>query len=399
MASSSSQSTQADEDPVAKFGVDFSPKFTFSLLTLQYLGGYRYHVKPDSSIVQDLKDTKAIYVGINRLSLAPVMAKKDPSPTGTRAALKLFSADDSRSVYDPVPTVNVLRQTTSDLFIGILTGNEGEQLSPDEVVVMAAEGEELSQRLIQGLPLGMPSHTGYASKKKTHPDNICDSIRGVQYSLPIFRIAEDDVPKRAMDLLGLWMVEHPQDLLYMQVAIQKVLQWIYIASSSTLRLEDDMDGDEAPVPFVSLTDWLRCAHLYEAFHQIHELVYYCHPFRFTEKVLRGEASPARVASDFVPPNPVEEELILVLTPLAVSPFGYALPCFFRGSTMPDFAVLVPKQGFLPRTEANLATTNQPDWRSLFWSHIPLWNDSPIKPSGTQKRPHTERDVSDLSREI
>lgn len=183
------------------------------------------------------------------------------------------------------------------------------------------------------------------------------------------------------------MIEYPQDLLYMQVAIQKVLHWIYIVSSPTLRLEDGIDGNWAPVPFVSLTYWLRCAHLYEAFHQIHELVYYCHPFRFTEKILRGEASPGRVAAqDFVSPNPLMEELILVMTPLAMSPLGYALPCFFRGSTMPDFAALVPRWEFLPRTEANLATANQPDWRSLFWSHIPLWNGFPIKPSGRRSRP-------------
>lgn len=105
MASSSSKSTQAGEGPVVKFRADFSPKSTFSHITLQYLDGHRYHVKPNSSMVQSLKDTKAIYVGINPLSLVPVIAKKDPSPTRTRPALKLFSADDSRFVRDLVPTV------------------------------------------------------------------------------------------------------------------------------------------------------------------------------------------------------------------------------------------------------------------------------------------------------
>ena len=31
---------------------------------------------------------------------------------------------------------------------------------------------------------------------------------------------------------------------------------------------------EVPVPFVSLSDFLRCAHLYEAFHQNHRLTIY-----------------------------------------------------------------------------------------------------------------------------
>ncbi|KAH6838526.1 hypothetical protein B0I37DRAFT_394164 [Chaetomium sp. MPI-CAGE-AT-0009] len=54
---------------------------------------------------------------------------------------------------------------------------------------------------------------------------------------------------------------------------------------------------------------------------------------------------------------------------------------------------------MPRTDVNLATANQPDWRSLYWSHMSLWNDFITRPARKQKRSGTNRDVTDLSRKI
>jgi hypothetical protein len=113
----------------------------------------------------------------------------------------------------------------------------------------------------------------------------------------------------------------------------------------------------APIPFFSLSDWLKCAHLYETYHQIHQLVYYIHPGRFVDRILRSKAPANTVHPAPTVPDRTLEELILILQPLSQDALGLTLPSFFQGSSMPDLARLEPSWGCLRRNVANLAAAN------------------------------------------
>jgi hypothetical protein len=127
----------------------------------------------------------------------------------------------------------------------------------------------------------------------------------------------------------------------------------------------------APHPLLSLSDWFKCAHLYETYHQVHQLVYYMHPGRFVDRVLRdkGPANAMHPGPAPTAPDRTLEELILILQPLSQHPLGLTLPSFYQGSPMPDLSKLEPSWGCLRRNGANLAAANQPDWRSLYYPTV------------------------------
>lgn len=99
-----------------------------------------------------------------------------------------------------------------------------------------------------------------------HSSLLADAVDG-QFLLPMYTFTPETIPRRATEIpLEKWMGERPADLLYMQVAIQKVIQWIWIGKDSKRRLDGVLKSKTpVQVPFASLSDWLRCAHLYEAF--------------------------------------------------------------------------------------------------------------------------------------
>ena len=138
----------------------------------------------------------------------------------------------------------------------------------------------------------------------------------------------------------------------------------------TMRL-DARQWEQHPIPFFSLSDWFKCAHLYETYHQVHQLVYYIHPGRFVDRVLRSKPPANAVHPAPTVPDRTLEELILILQPLSQHPLGLTLPSFFQGSPMPDLARLEPSWGCLRQNVANLAAANQPDWRSLYFPVLPI----------------------------
>lgn len=364
-------SPEADEK-----GVQFTPTSNLIQISLDYLGGRRYLTKSTSKLLAQIKAGEAIWVGINPLTLAPVLMKKDPSLndgvvdsltiTGPNAGVRLFDAYTSKSVGTVNPTIEALRKGKIVHYKAFLT-QQDRHYNGD----LNRENERLAANLQLGDPLWMAEHTGYSGEdKEIHPDHLPILQYDPRFALPIFVVKEDSIPARVTEILEEWMVSHPQNLLYMTVAVQKTLQWIWIAQHENLRRDPiERSHSKVPVPFATLSDWLRCAHLYEAFHQVYQLTFYCHPFRFVESILRNPDGGER---QDIRPDQLLEELILELAPLAAHPVGLALPCFLRGSTMPDLAALQPQWNYLHRTSTNLAAANQPDWRSMYWSQIGLW---------------------------
>ncbi|KAK0736788.1 hypothetical protein B0T21DRAFT_348809 [Apiosordaria backusii] len=84
-------------------------------------------------------------------------------------------------------------------------------------------------------------------------------------------------------LLSMWMAENPFELLYMEVGLLKVMQWIWIEQHNNRRKEQFTTLE---VPPATLHSFLCIAHEYEVFHQHHQLLSYIHPFRFINAIYR-----------------------------------------------------------------------------------------------------------------
>lgn len=85
-----------------------------------------------------------------------------------------------------------------------------------------------------------------------------------------------------------------------------------------------------------------------------------------------------------------EELIILMQPLMSRVLGLTVPSFFGGSPMEDLAFLLPDQGYLHRSGVNMASVGMPDWRSLYFSAIPLW-PLPHGPNAGKKPRLAEKD--------
>ncbi len=57
-----------------------------------------------------------------------------------------------------------------------------------------------------------------------HSKHGPDGVWAEQFRLPVFPMTEDTIPVRAAEILKQRMADHLRDLLYLQVAVQKVLQ-------------------------------------------------------------------------------------------------------------------------------------------------------------------------------
>jgi hypothetical protein len=92
----------------------------------------------------------------------------------------------------------------------------------------------------------------------------------------VFTLDKAANPPPVIVILEEFMAATPGDLSYLPVAIQKTLQCIWIMSQDKMALNGyTKSGIAVPIPFVTLEEWLRCAHLYESFHQIQPLAFYC----------------------------------------------------------------------------------------------------------------------------
>ncbi|KAG7285341.1 hypothetical protein NEMBOFW57_009963 [Staphylotrichum longicolle] len=213
-----------------KNGVEFTPTSNLIQISLDYLGGRRYLTKSTSKLLAQIKAGEAIWVGINPLTLAPVLMKKEPSLndgvvdsltiTGPNAGVRLFDAHTSKSVGTVNPTIEALRKGKIVHYKAFLT-QQDRHYNED----LEKENERLGASLQLGDPLWMAEHTGYSGEdKEIHPDHSPILQYDPRFALPIFA-----------------------DLLYMTVAVQKTLQWIWIAQHENLR-RDPIERSHSKVP-------------------------------------------------------------------------------------------------------------------------------------------------------
>lgn len=93
----------------------------------------------------------------------------------------------------------------------------------------------------------------------------------------------EDIPTLATYLHSQFFNKHPKDLIFMEVAVEKVLQYLWIISDPDFRA----DGIELalPRPPQALQHFLILAHQYEVYHQTNKMAHYLHPFRFIQSVI------------------------------------------------------------------------------------------------------------------
>ena len=364
--------------------VSFTPSSDWIKIRINYDAGVWSYVKKNAASVTLLQNHRAAVVGVSTVDGAPVLIRKDPNmkgdppatayaPTlgGTGAGTRLLNAESSQFIALVNPTVGVMREGWLSAFKKYLfnpttapRGDRAEEKRREEGAFMATD-------LMQGRLARLPTAFGYSAHRKAiSPTNI-ENSGYCEYGLPVFKISMGNIPAVATESIAEWMARHPKDFIYMQVAIQKILQWIWLVTHPTMGRESKVPPDKHELEVPPLADWLRVAHLYETWHQINQLAFYLHPFRFVKRFLKSPLVENRQ-----PPSPDSnlEDVVVLLAPLARSPLGLVLPSAFRGSTMPDLARMEPRWGFLPRTDELLASVNQPDWRSLYFPSLPLWDE-------------------------
>ncbi len=197
------------------------------------------------------------------------------------------------------------------------------------------DADSCYEQLETGHPLHLPAATGFsATGRDVHLDYLPTGVEYTPFTLPVFTIDEKTIPSRATQLLYEWQVKNPYDIIDTPAALMATLRWIWIMEDPKIRPDNITERLAAQMggrDYISLEDWLRCAHQYEAFHQQHRLVSYIHPRRFVTHVMtqRGILTAEQPEPS---PNRTLEELVTILRCLVQQPLGMVLPCFHRGSS-------------------------------------------------------------------
>ena len=76
-----------------------------------------------------------------------------------------------------------------------------------------------------------------AAHKTIHPNHCELSPQSRPFGLLVLRVCAKDLPDKVTILLDDWMARQPADLLYPQVAIQKILQWIWICEAPNQHMD------------------------------------------------------------------------------------------------------------------------------------------------------------------
>ncbi|KAL2115052.1 hypothetical protein VTJ04DRAFT_10715 [Mycothermus thermophilus] len=221
---------------------------------------------------------------------------------GDESGLKLVSTTQSRSQRDLACFVRNMNLMLEGHVVGyykevlLNPGSYYWSLHREQYRLSQREADNLTKKLKFGRPLHPPLEAWLVNKRTGTPSNLPNNSFWARTGLPVFEIDPAEIPPEVIQLLGEWMKEHPHDLIYYPVAIQKILQWIWIVEDLKRRLEDNLSHVNHPVPHVSLSAWLILAHLFEAFHQANRLAWYIHPFRFVHHVLNGSRRPENTDS-------------------------------------------------------------------------------------------------------
>lgn len=302
-----------------KLDIVITPAAYLAALTLDYHGGFRYDIRYDSGMLALIEKDLSMTIGECPIDFVPAVIRKDtssekvnspakmnmvtsPSVGRKGSGVKPLSGDRRRFLPAVNPTMEALRNGRLTHHKAVLLGTEVPPASEEKVTARADEAKANMSKMLYGLPLSLPSQTGYnhpinsltTEKERLSGRNLSPSMTSLTLALPVFRIKPENIPPRALEIIDLFIASHLRDLIYPQGAIQKVLQWIWIASDPDYcQKRSAQHGNVADVPFVPLSEWLRCAHLFETCDQSYQLAFYSHPFRFTNHMLRGEDHPIR----------------------------------------------------------------------------------------------------------
>jgi len=354
-------------------------------LNINYFLAFRYSLHHKNTTSDSITAHAAVYLGIHQNTLLPVHMVRSPSSkqvprmvlkggdtsvAGTGSGVKILLAGSNKWTNTFIPHIEVLRRGAVPHHKETLWGVTARPADEMSGVQREADAARQCDRLESGHPLLFPAGDGFISEgRDVHLDHSPLGMTGRPFALPVFAIQSDVIPARASHLLAEWCSGLPNDLIHPQTALMKILQWIWLMEDDAMR-SDGIDKPSTESLYIYLEDWIRCGHEYETFHQVHRLVSYIHPGRFITRLMTHRPGKLRRDHDR-PPNPLLEELLIVLRPLAESPLGMALPCFHRGSMMPDLSVSYHRVKYLPRTEPNLEQANQPDWRSFSFTSLPV----------------------------
>ena len=121
------------------------------------------------------------------------------------------------------------------------------------------------------------------------------------------------------------------------------------------------------LPAISLESWILLGPDYGAYHQIHRMAFYMHPYRFVRRVVDSWNIHKLTCFD-IEALKTAEELEASLKGFGKQ-LGLARPCSSPGSTLPEI-IQNPPSHHVSRLTATQRTL-QPDWQSCYFPTMPL----------------------------
>ena len=193
----------------------------------------------------------------------------------------------------------------------------------------------------------------------------------------IFDLSRPEIPSRVWEIIATICDKHPNDLIYVDVALQKAFQWVWIMVDPKRRIEEHLIST-CPLDFdgVTLESWIVLGHAYETWHQQHRLAAFQHPVRWCHELLKAHRAAGHVPSFDKNESHDLIELQMLIKPLLQECFrGHILPCSMKGSSI---ANLIGKGankdlGHLHRSDEQWQIDARlPDWRSLYFPTITMF---------------------------
>ena len=272
--------------------------------------------------------------------------KGDPPATtyistlgSTSAGTCLLNTKSLQFIAFVNPTISIIREGQlfafkKYLFNPIITlqGGRAEEKRREEGAFIVVD-------LIQGRPTYLLTTFRYlVYRKAISPTNIENSSY-YKYSLPIFKISIGNISIVAIESIAEQIARYSKDFIYIQVAIQKILQQIWLVTYPIIGRKSKVPPNKYKLEVPPLANQLQVAYLYKTQHQINQLAFYLHPFRFIKQFLK---SPLIENRQPLSPDQNLEEVIILLAPLIYSSLGLVLPSIFYSSIIPDLIYIEPR---------------------------------------------------------
>ena len=215
----------------SRAALEHTPPSSLLLIKLTYLAGARYDLSPKAEILNKIRSSLEVYVGVSALTLGPIFVKADGAReklnpkvlSGPGSGMKLFDTGSAQQASFLIPSVDLYQEgRVVDTIDTLMSYRAAAPMNNENA---QKENNRTCEDLFAGLPLHMPVARGYTGMSKNgtplayHPKHGPDGVWATQFRLPVFPMTQDTIPARATDILSTWMANNPRDLLYMQVAV------------------------------------------------------------------------------------------------------------------------------------------------------------------------------------